>query len=54
MNGQVPDPDAPDLGIGMTREEALGGGQGVIRDLEGTGVHVDGPDLAVITGLQLR
>ena len=53
MDGRVADADAPDLGIGVAGQQALGSGQGIIRHLEGAGVHVEGHDLAAIAGLHL-
>jgi hypothetical protein len=54
MDGGVADADAPDLGIGVAGQQALGGVQGIFRHLEVAGVHVEDQDLAVITGFHLR
>src|SRR5436853_238242 len=53
MDGRVADADAPDLGIRVAGQQALGSGQGVFGQLEGAGVHVEGYDLAVVAGLHL-
>src|SRR5947209_3822975 len=53
MDGRVADADAPDLGIGVAGQQALAGGQGIFRHLEGSTVHVEGHDLSVIAGLHL-
>ncbi len=53
MDGRAADTDAPDLGIGMACQQALGGCQGVFGHLEGSAVHVKGHHLAVIAGLHL-
>jgi hypothetical protein len=51
MNCRVPDADRPHLGIGMAGQQTLGRCQGIFRYLEGSGVEVEGHDLAVIAVL---
>jgi hypothetical protein len=54
MDGRVADANAPDLGIRVEGQQALGSGQSVLRHREGSRVHVKGHDLAVIAGLHLE
>jgi hypothetical protein len=54
MDCRMADADAPDLGIGIAGQQALGRRQGIVRDFEGTAVHVDGHDPPEVASLDLR
>src|SRR5437667_37223 len=48
IDGRVANADIPELGIGQSREQAITRGHDVVVHLEGSGIDVDGDDLAVI------
>src|ERR1700722_12541634 len=54
MDCRIADADAPDLGVGTAGQQALGGGQGIVRDLEDSAVHVEGHDPPAVAGVDLR
>jgi hypothetical protein len=54
MDCQMADAYAPDLGVGTARQQALGGSQAVVGDIEGSAVHVEGHDPPAVAGLDLR
>jgi hypothetical protein len=54
MDCRVPDADTPDLGVGTAGQQALGGSQRILGDLEGSSVHVEGHDPPAVAGLDLR
>jgi hypothetical protein len=51
MDSRVADADAPDLSVWAPGQQALGGLKRIFCHLECCSVHVEGYDLAAITGL---
>jgi hypothetical protein len=49
----MPDPDEPDVGIGVLGQKVFRGGQGRFIDGKRAGVHVDGDDLASVSRFDL-
>src|SRR5437867_218423 len=54
MNGGLPNSDTPDLRIGTAGQQALASRKGVVRHLEGAGIHIDGYDLVWVSCFHLR
>lgn len=54
MNAAMPDPDKPNLGVGVAGEQSLGGSKRLVGYFEFSGIDVNGDDPADVARFNLR